>query len=188
MRKHDLTLSWVITLLLLVSCSNAYAESTKQDRGYGVALNSAMNGQVMPLRLITTGFYYQGINQFELGIGFHPFIRKEQSITSADFNYKLFPNGRNNKLNMYLLGNVSYINSHRETFYPTSYHYLFLHGGYGIELKWLAGYYMDTNMSFGGYTYKKNSENPASSYLDSDQIFKEFGSSVSFQFSVGHRF
>jgi hypothetical protein len=167
----------------------AYAQSSAQDeRGFGVAINSAFNGQVLPFRTIATGHYYQGINQIELGLGIHPFIRKEQSIVSADMNYKLFPNGRHNKLKLYLLADLSYINTSRETFYPTTYHYLFLHGGYGVELNGFAGTYIDTSVSFGGFTYKKASKNPASSYLDAEQFFKEYGSSINLQVSVGYRF
>lgn len=187
MKNFLLTLILVIGLL---SCkSMAYAQNSVQaDRGFGVAINSAFNGQVLPFRTIATGLYYQGAHQLELGLGIHPFIRKEQSIVSADMNYKLFPNGRHNKLNLYLLADISYINTRRETFYPTTYHYLFLHGGYGVELNGFAGTYIDTSVSFGGFTYKKTSENPASSYLDADQFFKEVASSMNLQVSVGYRF
>lgn len=169
--------------------SPAYADNAAQpDRGFGVAVNSALNGQVLPFRTIATGLYYQGVNQFEFGVGFHPFIRKEQTISSADLNYKLFPNGRNKKLNLYLLANASYINTRRATFYPTTYHYLFLHGGYGVELNGFAGTYMDTSVSFGGFTVDKDSDNPASSYLDAEQFFTDFGTSINLQVSLGYRF
>jgi hypothetical protein len=167
--------------------SEASAEPP-QESGFGVSVSTALNGEVLPLRLIAAGLYYFDMHQFELGVGFHPFIRDEQTIVSGDFNYKLFPNGRSNKFKTYLLANLSYIYSSRETFYPTSYHYLFLHGGYGLELAGFAGSYMDTNVSFGGFTYNKNSQNPAASLLDADSFFEDFGFSISFQVSVGYRF
>lgn len=183
----------LLTLILfvgLLSCgSMSYAQSSAPaERGFGVAINSAFNGQVLPFRTIATGLYYQGLNQIELGLGIHPFIRKEQSIVSADMNYKLFPNGRHNKLNLYLLADFSYISTRRQTFYPTTYYYLFMHGGYGVELYGFAGTYIDTSVSFGGFTYKKDSENPASSYLDAEHFFRKYGSSVNLQVSVGYRF
>lgn len=164
------------------------ADSEERGHGFGVVVGSAMNGEVLPVRLIAMGLYHHGAHQLELGVGFHPFIRKEQTILSADFNYKLFPNGRGNKLDMYLLGNLSYLNTSRETFFPTNYNYLFLHGGYGIELDGIAGSYMDTNVSFGGFTYSKKTENPAASHLDEERLFRGFGSSINLQVNVGYRF
>ena len=187
-KVFNFTQLMLTALLFLLPFSIASADASKQESGFGIALNTALNGEVLPFRLIATGLYYHGANQLELGFGFHPFIRKEQTITSADMNYKLFPNGRDKTLNLYMLANLSYINTELDTFYPTTYHYLFLHGGYGIELNGIKGSYMDTNVSFGGFTYKKDSKNPASSYLDADKFFKDFGSSINLQVSVGYRF
>lgn len=184
MRRLCLTVSAVAALALP---SAADAESA-DERGLGAAVSSALNGEVLPLRLIPTGLYYHGLHQFELGVGFHPFIRREQTIISTDFNYKLFPNGRSTKFRTYLLANLSYIHRSLETFYPTSYNYLFLHAGYGLELAGIAASYMDTNVSLGGFTYSKSTENPASSLLDAEKFFQDFGFSISFQFNVGYRF
>ena len=41
---------------------------------------------------------------------------------------------------------------------------------------------------FGGFTYRKTSENPAGSFLDADQQSEKFGTHVALQFNVGHRF
>ncbi|EAR11460.1 hypothetical protein [Reinekea blandensis] len=187
MKKFLFTFASLVVAHFFVLSALANASSAP-ERGFGIAANSAWNGQVLPIRTIITGFYHQGMNQIDLGLGFHPFIRQEQSIASADLNYKLFPNGRDNPLNLYLLANLSYIYTSRATFYPARYHYLFLLGGYGLELNGPAGTYLDTNVSFGGFTYKKDSENPASSYLDAEQFFKELGSTVSLQVGVGYRF
>lgn len=35
---------------------------------------------------------------------------------------------------MYLISSVSYVHNPRDTFYPTTYNYLFLNGGYGFQL------------------------------------------------------
>lgn len=171
-----------------VSEATAPAEPAPPASGFGATIGSAVNGEVLSARLIASGLYYNGRHQVELGVGFHPFFRQEQDVLSVDANYKLFPNGREDTLNTYMLANLSYINASRVTFFPTTYHYLFLHGGYGVELNGLAGSYIDTNVSFGGFTYAKDSENPASSYLDADQFFEDVGFSVSFQANVGYRF
>lgn len=168
--------------------SVASAEPAEPESGFGVAVNSALNGEVLPLRLIVTGLYYSHAHQFEFGVGLHPFIRNAQTVVSADFNYKLFPNGHGNTINPYMLANLSYIYTSRDTFFPTSYGYLFLHGGYGIELAGFARSYMDTNVSFGGFTYSKDSENPAPSLLDAERLFQDFGFSIAFQVNVGYRF
>ncbi len=202
--KNSYVMLCLATALSLLLSSSAFAESTASDepatadestttqlaseRGFGVAISSALNGEVLPIRLIAAGLYYFDLHQFELGVGFHPYIQDQQTIVSSDFNYKLFPNGRGNKLQTYLLANFSYIYKGLESFYPTSYHYLFLHVGYGLELAGFAGLYTDTNVSFGGFTYNKNSENPVSSLLDADSFFEDFGFSISFQFNVGYRF
>lgn len=93
-----------------------------------------------------------------------------------------------NLLNTYLLANMSYLYTSRVTFFPTTYNYLLLHGGYGIELSGDNSFSMDTNVSFGGFTYGRTSENPATSLLDAERFFQDFGSSISIQVGVGHRF
>lgn len=178
----------LLLLALSLLATPASAELAEKERGFGAAVSAAFNSEVLPLRVIPTGLYYRDVHQFELGVGLHPFIRREQSIISIDANYKLFPNGRATKFRTYLLGNLSYIRNGRETFYPTTHHYLFLHAGYGLELAGLARSYIDTNVSFGGFTYSKNSENPASTYLDSEAFFRDFGFSIAFQANVGYRF
>ncbi len=179
----------LVAVLAFPSAASAEpAEAQEREHGLGVAVSSALNGEVLPFRLIPSALYYRGLHQFELGVGFHPFIRKDQTIISSDFNYKLFPNGHGTKFKTYLLGNFSYLNVSRETFYPTTYHYLFLHVGYGLELAGFAGSYMDTNVSFGAFTYSKNSENPATTYLNEGAFFRDFGMSMSLQVNVGYRF
>lgn len=163
------------------------SELIKKENGYGVALNSAFNGEVTPLRTIATGVFIKNKNQFEFGVGFHPFIRNEKNISSIDVNYKWFANQHSGYFNMYLLANFSYINTKLVTFYPTTYDYLFLLGGYGVELSSNSGFYVDTNVSFGGFTYKKDSQNPAMGYLNDEQFFKEFKPSMSIQASIGYR-
>lgn len=187
MKKQRLLLPLAFTLASLAP-SAASAEPKEKERGFGATIGASMNSEVLPMRLTAAGLYHQDQHQLELGVGFHPFIRSEQTILSTDFNYKLFPNGRDNKLDMYMLANLSYINTSRETFYPTTYHYLFLHGGYGVELNGLADSYIDTNVSFGGFTYSKKSENPATSYLDAERLFRDFGVSINLQVNVGYRF
>ena len=43
------------------------AVSEARERGFGVVVGSAMNGEVLPVRLIAMGLYHYGAHQFELG-------------------------------------------------------------------------------------------------------------------------
>jgi len=177
-------------VILLIACMIpfiAVAESGQPSSGFGFALKSGLSGEVYPLRLIPTGLYYSGNSQFELGIGFHPFIRQDQQILSGEINYKYFPNGMDNIFNMYFMGSLEYINNTRDTYYPTTYHYLFLNGGYGFQFGFFQDLYFGTNISLGGFTHSKFSENPASTYLDSETLFKDCGMNVAFQFNIGYR-
>jgi hypothetical protein len=136
---------------------------------------------------VPTVTYLQGNSQFELGVGFHPFIRKDQQIFSTEFNYKYFPNGTDKKFNMYLIGRFSYIYNQRKTYYPSVYNYLFLNGGYGFQLNVSKNVYMGTNFTIGTYTYSKQSEIPYDSFVKKD-FFEEFGFNLAFQFNIGFRF
>ncbi|MEZ4951439.1 MAG: hypothetical protein R2784_18940 [Saprospiraceae bacterium] len=95
-----------------------------------------------------------------MGFGFNLSDRKFQKLVSSELNYKYFPNGTDKKFNLYLIARFSYIHSARDTYYPTNYNYLFLNGGYGIEIKAFKGAYIGTNISTGIFTYSKKSDIP----------------------------
>lgn len=165
--------------------SSAQSDSTKGQ--FGFALNSSMNGEVYPIRLVPSITYLKKKSQLELGFGIHPFIRKDQNIYSGEFNYKYFPNGTAKKFNMYLLGRLSYIHNPRDTFYPTTYNFLFLNGGYGFQLVPFKNAYLGTNMSVGIFTNNKKSEIPYNGFSE-ENLFDEFGFNLAFQFNMGYRF
>ena len=131
--------------------------------------------------------YYKGNNQFELGCGLHPVIRKNKRILSCELNYKYFPNGTVNEFNMYLITRFSYINNAKDTYFPATYNYLFLSGGYGFEINAFKGAYVGTNISIGAFTYSKNSENPYLNFAKNNML-DELGFNLAFQFNVGYRF
>ena len=163
------------------------AQTSDSAGKFGFAMNSSLNGELNPIRLVSSVTYYKGNNQFELGLGLHPFIQKGQRILSCELNYKYFPNGAVNKFNMYLITRFSYINNARDTYFPTIYNYLFLNGGYGFEINAFKGLYLGTNISIGAFTYSKNSENL---YLNfsKNKMFDEFGFNIASQFNIGYRF
>lgn len=178
-------------MFALLACSIplcGFAEDTGTSSGFGFALNSGLNGEVYPFRLVPSATYYHGKNHLELGFGFHPFIRKYQHIYSGELNYKYFPNGMENKFNMYFVGSLTYLSNRRDTYYPSTYKYLFLNGGYGFQVTVFRGVYMGTNIEIGTFTTSKNSENPIERTYGSEDMFEEFGANIAFQFNLGYRF
>ncbi|MEM6927998.1 MAG: hypothetical protein AAF602_13790 [Myxococcota bacterium] len=154
---------------------------------FGVALNSSASGEVYPMLLVPSGILLLGKNQLEVGIGFHPFIRRDQRVWTGNFHYKYFPNGIDTVFSSYLLGRFSYVNNARDTFYPTTYHYLFLNGGYGVSLNNPNGLYVSTDVSIGAYTFDRRSDNPFAGFGE-DRLFDEVGVNLTYQFSLGYRF
>lgn len=178
----------ILIVVLLPSLVRAQTTDTTNTAGrIGIAINSSLNGEVYPIRLVPSLSYLKGNSQFELGVGFHPFIRKDQRILSTEFNYKYFPNGTDNKFNMYVIGRLSYINNTRKTYYPSKYNYLFLNGGYGFQLNPTKNLYLGTNITIGTYTYGKRTEIPYEGFTKKD-LFDEFGFNLAFQFNIGYRF
>lgn len=175
----------LVLVLIALSALFGNTASAGAPRSFGVALNSSVNGEVSPMRLVPTALMQAGKSQLEAGVGLHPFIQKGEQVWSGELNYKYFPNGDSNALNLYLIGRFSYINHARETFYPTTYHYLFLNGGYGVMVSNPNGLYLGTNVTLGSFTYVRRSENP---YFEADGLFDEAGLSLAFQFNIGYRF
>ena len=161
-------------------------ESEKAGR-FGIALNTSTNGEVYPMRLVPTATFVTGRSALEAGVGFHPFIRKDQRILSGEFNYKYFPNGMDQTLSVYVIARLSYVNNALETFYPTTYHYLFLNAGYGVILCNNTKTYLGTNVTAGPFTYARSSENPYEGF-EKDGLFDKVGVNLAFQFNVGYRF
>ena len=178
---------YILILLFGVLSLNIHAQADPDKGQFGFALNSGLNGEIYPIRLMPTVTYLKNKSQYELGLGFHPFLRKDQTIYSGEFNYKYFPNGTANKFNMYLVSSVSFVHNLRKTYYPTRYNYLFLNGGYGFQLTPFKNAYIGTNMSIGLFTRSKRSEVPYTSFAKED-LFDHFGFNLAFQFNMGYRF
>jgi hypothetical protein len=176
----------IIGLLLVVLPWTSHAEEGERGR-FGVALNTSFNGEVTPLRLVPSLTWATGKSQLEAGLGIHPFIRREQRVFSGELNAKVFPNGTDRLLSPYLIGRFSYVNNDLETYYPTTYHYLFLNGGYGLVLSGNDRSYVGTNVTGGLFTFARRSENPYPGF-DRNGLFQKVGLNLAFQFNVGYRF
>ncbi|MGB1003544.1 MAG: hypothetical protein ACPGVC_04905 [Salibacteraceae bacterium] len=171
-----------------ISCItlSSFGQTENNSKGLGFALNTSVNGELSPVKLVPSVVYFKNKNQFELGVGFNPFGRYSQKLISTEFNYKYFPNGYDKKFNMFLIAHASYVKSIGSTYYTTIYHYIFLTGGYGFELKPFKNAYIGTNVSLGAFTYGKQSEIPYQAF-QSQRLFEELGTTLSFQLSFGYR-
>lgn len=178
---------WFVGLLFVLLPVTSHAEAPDGEGRFGIALNTSFNSEVHPMRLVPTATFATGKSQFEVGVGIHPFIRKEQRVLSGEFNYKYFPNTTEQTLSLYLVGRLSYVNNALETYYPTTYHYLFLNGGYGLVLSGNETTYVGTNVTAGLFTYARRSENPYPGFGE-DGFFERSGLNVSSQFNMGYRF
>ncbi len=165
----------------------SYAQNSDSTGRFGFKINSSVNGEIYPIRIVPSITYLKGKSQFELGLGIHPFIRKDQKIKSVELNYKYYPNSTSTKFTLYFITQLSYVHNKKNTYYPTSYSYLFLNGGYGLEIKLFKKAYLGTNVSAGTFTYKKDSKNPYDTNAPKE-LFKEFGFDLAFQFIIGYRF
>ena len=176
-------------LIILISLIPFFTQAQTSDSTgrFGFTVNPGMNTELSPIRIVPGITYFKGNSQLELGFGIHPFIQKDQKILSTELNYKYYPNGVENKFNMYLIAHFSYAHNSRDTYYPTTYNYLFLNGGYGFEINASKDVYLGTNVNIGTHTFSKKNESPANMLISSD-LFDEFGVNFGAQVNIGYRF
>jgi hypothetical protein len=178
-------------LILLTSLIPYLGSAQKNDtesNSWGFALNSGFNTEVSAIGLVPGASCYRGKSQFEFGVGFYPFNLKDQRIVSGEFNYKYFPNGTDHKFNLFLIMSCSYVNQLRKSYYPATYQYLFLSGGYGMQIRLFKGAYLGTSVNFGAFTNSKRTENPYKNYIGTQELFDKIGMYLDFQLNVGYRF
>lgn len=178
----------VIALIGLLSFTSE-AQSSESSGKLGFVLNSSLNSELLSIRLVPSLSYTKGKNQLELGLGVYPFNRDRQTALSCEFNHKYYPNGFDNKYNMYFMTSTAYFSNRLKTFYPATYNYLFLNAGYGFEVQPIpsAGFYMGTNMTIGLFTYSKQSD-ITHVVFQNQAMFQKFGYNLAFQVNVGYRF
>jgi hypothetical protein len=179
---------YLFALFLMLS-SMARAQSIDSTKsGFGIAVNSMFSNQINAIETVPTALFYSGNSQFELGTGLNLFSLKNQRTLSGQFNYKYFPNSRENKYNMYFMVSCNYTNNLKKTYYPTTNQYLFLSGGYGFQVNIADNLNLGTNLSLGSFTQSKQSENPYIRQLVTKRMFDNLGMHLSFQVHVGYQF
>lgn len=147
--------SHLILFFFFIATLAAAQDNILERNKLGISLNSATNGAVYPPRIIPSILYHYSKHQFELGIGFHPFIQEDEKVVSSEFNYNFFSNGKAQKFNMYVLASLVYLYHLKERYFPATYHYLFLQGGYGFQINLNDKTYLGTNIRLGAFTYHK---------------------------------
>lgn len=177
----------VFAISLVSIMSQAQTLDTASVGSFGAALNTSFNGELYTFQVTPTLMYNKGKNQFGLGVGFNPIDRIDQTIVSGELSYKHFPNGSNNKFNLYLMTRLSLMYNKRNTYYPATYNFLLLDGGYGLQVKLFEGAYLGTNISLGTFSFNKKSENPYEGFR-SMKLWDEIGLVLSSQFHLSYQF
>lgn len=158
------------------------------NSGFGFAVNSEYNNQINSIEIAPTVIYYKGKNQFELGAGVNPFSLKRERVVSGSLKYKHFPNGRDDKFNMYFMLSCNYTNQLKKTYYPTTNQYVFLSGGYGFQVRIVKGLNLGTNLNLGTFTQGIQSKNPYIDQFGPQKMFDNLGMNLSFQVNISYRF
>lgn len=183
-----MNLNSILALLLFILPYGVLAQNEgSEQRRWGFTLNSSMNGELYSLRVIPSISYGSKTHQFELGGGAAPFTASGEKLYGADANYKFYPNGNDKSFNLFLATSLSYIHRNVDSYFPTTYNYLFVSGGYGLEIKLSEHLFMGTSIGYGVYTFSKKSDIPYEAFS-----VKAFGSQISdhmtIQFNLGYRF
>ncbi len=175
----------IIQILLFPVVLQAQTSDVEKTGKLGFGMNTGFNGELGAFQATPSLAYLKGNSQFELGIGFNPFDRADQTLLSGDMNYKYFPNGLAQKFNLYFITQLSIIHNQRNTYYPATYNYLFLNAGYGFQINLFKDAYLGTNVKIGTFTYNKTSENPYEGFQSTD-FFDETGFMFDFHLHISY--
>ncbi|MEQ8471397.1 MAG: hypothetical protein RIC35_09430 [Marinoscillum sp.] len=175
----------IILILLIPMVHHAQTSAAENTGQWGVVLNAGFNGELGAFQATPSLAYLKGNSQFELGLGFNPFDRTDQTLLSGDMNYKYFPNGMERKFNLYFITQLSIIHNQRNTYYPATYNYLFLNAGYGFQINLFKDAYLGTNVKIGTFTYNKASDNPYEGFRTTD-FFDETGFNLDLQLHLSY--
>lgn len=177
----------IIQILLFPVVLQAQIRDVANSGKLGASLNTCFIGELGAVQTTPGLAYLKGHNQFELGMGFNPLDRADQTLLSGDINYKYFPNGMERKFNLYFVAQLAIIHNQRNTYYPATYNYLFLNAGYGFQIKLFESAYLGTNVKIGTFTYNKSSENPYEGFHSTD-FFDKTGANLEFQLHLNYYF
>lgn len=177
----------IILILWFPLAHQAQTSNAENSGKLGLVLNTGYNGELYAFQAIPSLAYFKNNNQFELGLGFNPFDRADQTLLSGNINYKYFPNGIEQKFNLYFVTHLAIIHNQRNTYYPATYNYLFLNAGYGFQIKLFEGVSLGTNLKMGTFTYNKNSENLYEGFR-STGFFDETGFNLDFHLHLNYFF
>ena len=186
-----------ILFICLFSIFNVSAQekSETSNKHFGVALNSSILAEIGAVSIAPTGFYYVNKHQVELGFSVHPFYSSSNARRlGAELNYKYFPNGIDNRFNLYFSTNLTYTNDyymHENTSanyrYERRTNYLTLTGGYGFQVSLFKRAYIGTSLNLGVTTcsYEVSGTN---SPTYSNSMLGEYYLDAAVRLNIGYRF
>ena len=177
----------ILQILLYPLVLQAQTSDVENGSPWGIGLNTGFNGELGTFLATPSLSYLTGNNQFELSLGFNPLDRVDQTILSGDINYKYYPNGMEQKFNLYFVSQLSMIHNQRSNYYPATYNYLFLNAGYGFAIKLFDSGYLGTNIKMGTFTFNKSSTNPYEGFQSID-FFDETGFNLDVQLHLNYYF
>lgn len=177
----------LLILATVATTTHSNAQGADSTKAFGASIGARYNGELAALQIGPSAIYTSGKNQFEVGLGMNPFSRGFQQLFSTELNYKWFPNGTEKKFSMYFISELSHVFKKRETYFLTTYNYWFLNGGYGVQIKSTERLSIGTNMTFGVFTFNRQSDIPYEPFTQ-QKLFEELGYNVGFQFNVGYLF
>ncbi|MBR9917511.1 hypothetical protein GYB29_07485 [bacterium] len=180
--KHFL-LSCIICLQLLPLS----AQDSKKSVKLGVAVNSDFNTELRTYSLSPTLIYLKNKSQYELGMGLNPLDLSQQRILSTELNHKFFPNGMENKYRLYFVSQLKYAKQLRKNYFNSTYNYLFLNAGYGLNVNPSEKFYLSTDVKAGIFSFSNESENPFPAVKE-QSLFEEIGFNLTFGFNLGYLF
>ncbi len=158
---------------------------------FGVASNVhlLMAAKIYALVNSPSILYYQGNHQVEIGYLHSITSDPDRKIGGAMFNYKFYPNGMQNRFNMYFMANLTYLRLNKKAVWYLNknekQHQLHIMGGYGIQVNLFKGVYMGTGLNIGSYTYNRISEDDK---VEDLKLFHRTYWTGGLRLNIGYRF
>jgi hypothetical protein len=187
--KKSLILSLLICLASLSFAQNSAMK--KAPLQFGIAVNSCLSGVIGEVSIAPTGLMYINNHQLEIGLCLYPYNFRYPRMLGASLDYKYFPNGIDNRFNLYFVTHLNFTNEYIDhnyiiNNYQTTYNYLALTVGYGFQVKLFDKAYIGTSLSFGVNTNSNINTDPQSQY--ERPMFESFEMDGTVQLNIGYRF
>lgn len=179
--------------LLLLLCLSSFLLSAQQENvskplNYGFSLYTGWLGEVESVWFGPSVFVEKNNHQFELGTGYHPFVRNYQHKFTGEFMYKFFSKGVDQPISFYPLACISVTrNDHFKSIasgdFARKETYAACMFGLGMQVKLFDKAYLGLNVSTGISTVGSRSNSGKYTY----NMFKHYDFEKGVRFHIGYR-